>query len=169
MVSAIVAATAGVLGLMLGRYWDNHSETRRWRRDQRIRIYEQFASAYYASREAYRSVALLAPGTPQAEDAASRALDLGIDFNRTLIALWLHGSANVALSAHELDIEVNKLFMIARSRQFSWEAWRVERGPAERALERFTESVRAELGLPGVRVAVRIDELPTPTPPAAPS
>jgi len=167
MVAAIVAATAGVLGLVLGRYWDNHTETRRWRRDQRIRIYEQFASAYYASREAYRSVALLASGTEEAEEAANRALDRGVDFNRTLIALWLHGSANVALSAHELDIEVNKLFMIARSHQFPWEAWRAVRGPAERALERFTESVRAELGLPGVRVAVRIDDLPVPMPPTA--
>jgi hypothetical protein len=165
MVPAVVAAIAGVLGLVLGRYWDNHTEARRWRRDQRIRIYEHFASAYYASREAYRSVALLEPGTPDAEEAAARALDLGVDFNRTLIALWLHGSATVALAAHDLDIEMNKLFMTARSRRFTWDAWRVVRGPAERALERFTETVRAELGLPNVRVEVHIDDLAFPAPP----
>jgi hypothetical protein len=159
MVPAIVAAIAGVLGLVLGRFWDTHAEARRWRRDQRIRIYEQFASAYYASREGYRSVALLTPGSQEAEQAAARALDLGVDFNRTLIALWLHRSATVALAAHELDIEMNKLFITARSRHFTWDAWRVVPGPAERAPERFTETVRAELGLPRVRVEAHIDDL----------
>jgi hypothetical protein len=159
VVPAILAAVAGVLGLVLGRYWDSHAEARRWRRDQRVRIYEQFATAYYISREAYRSVAVLAPGTPDAEVAASTALGLGVDFNRTLIALWLHGSANAAVAAHELDIEMNKLFITAGSRQFTWDAWRAERSPAERALERFTETVRAELGLPRVNVDVHIDDL----------
>jgi hypothetical protein len=44
---------------------------------------------------------------------------LGVDFNRTMIALWLHGSAKVAAAAHELDIEMNKLFAEARIRQFT--------------------------------------------------
>ena len=159
MVPAIVAAAAAVLGLVLGRYWDSHAEARRWRRDQRIRIYESFASAYYASREAYRSAALLEPGTSAKEEAATKALDLGVDFNRTLIALWLHGSAQVALAAHELDIEMNKLYAEVRTRQFTWPAWRTRRASAERALERFTEAVRAELGLPRIAVEVHIDDL----------
>ena len=66
MESAVIASLAALLGLVVGRYWDSHAEARRWQRDQRIRIYEQLAGAYYASREADRSVALLEPGTDEA-------------------------------------------------------------------------------------------------------
>ncbi len=165
MDAAIIAGFAALFGLIVGRFWDTHAESRRWRRDQRIRIYEQFAGAYYTSREAYRAVALLSPGTPEAEQAANNALDLGVAFNRTVIALWLHGSASVASAAHELDLEVNKLFMTARSRHFTWDDWRVVRGPAERAMERFTETVRSELGLPHVPVTIHIDDLAAPAGP----
>jgi hypothetical protein len=156
---AIVGAVAAILGILAGRLWDNHSEARRWSRDQKIRIYEQFANAYYASREAYRTVALSSPGTPEAEQAADRALELNVDFNRTLIALWLHGTVPAAKAAHQLDIELNKLFMTARSRQLTLDEWRAARRSAERALEGFTETVRAELGLPPVPISVHIDDI----------
>jgi hypothetical protein len=98
-------------------------------------------------------------GTPAKEEAAARALDLGLDFNRTLIGLWLHGSAKVARAAHELDIEMNKLFVTARTQQFNWGDRRTRRASTERALERFTETVRSELGLPAIAVEVHIDDL----------
>jgi hypothetical protein len=157
--ATIVAGFAGLLGLLAGRFWDSRSEARRWRRDQRIRTYEEFAGAYYASREAYRVVALLDPGSADAEAAAGEAFDRGVTFNRAVVAVWLHGSAQVAIAAHEVDVALNELMITARSRRFTWEEWREWRAPAEHAIERFTEGVRAELSLPKVPVTIRIDRL----------
>jgi len=157
--ATIIAGFAGLLGLLAGRFWDSRSEARRWRRDQRIRTYEQFAGAYYASREAFRIVALLDPGSADAEAAASQAFDRGVTFNRAMVAVWLHGSAQVAIAAHQVDVALNELMMTARARRFTWEEWRERRAPAEHAIERFTEAVRAELSLPKVPVTIRIDRL----------
>ncbi|GAA0953523.1 hypothetical protein [Virgisporangium aurantiacum] len=165
MDAAIVAGLAALLGLAVGRFWDTHTEARRWRRDQRIRIYEQFAGAYYTSREAYRAVAVHQPGSVEEDAAASAALDLGAAFNRTVVAVWLHSSTPVAAAVHDLDVEVNKLFLAARSRRFTWPQWRDARRPAERAMERFTEAVRAELGLPRVPVTIHIDHRAAPNSP----
>jgi hypothetical protein len=160
MEPAAIAGLAALLGLVVGRFWDSHFEARRWRRDQRIRVYEQFADAYYGSREACQVVALLPPGTPEAERAAVSALELGVNFNRTLIALWLHASVPIVSAGHLVDVELNKLFTIARAREFTWDDWRAVRGPAERAMERFTEAVRGELGLAEVPITIHIDDLP---------
>jgi hypothetical protein len=152
MQSAIFAALAALLGLVIGRYWDGYSEARRWRRDQRIRIYEQFIGAYYASREAYRTLALVEPDTPEADEAFMRALDLAVDFNRSVVAVWFHGTAEVATAAHLVDVKVNELATVARLRKYSWEDWRTARAGAEHAAEGFTAVVRRELGLPDLDV-----------------
>ena len=78
MGSAALASLTAVLGLVVGRYWDYHSESRKWLRDQRIRIYEELAGAYYETREAYREVALAKPGTSNAEQASRHALDVNL-------------------------------------------------------------------------------------------
>lgn len=153
MESAIIAAAA-LLGLTLGRLWDSRNEARRWHRDHRIRIYEQFIGAYYASREAYRTLALLEPDSPEAEDAFGRALDLAVDFNRSVVAVWFHGSAAVATAAHLVDVKVNEMPDIARGRKYTWEDWRCARGEAEDAIEGFTEVVRHELGLPRLDIMI---------------
>lgn len=147
MDATLIAGLAGLLGLMLGRFWDYRSEAARWRRDQRIRIYEQIGSTYYATREAIRTMALVEHGTDKAAEAAFRALDAGAEFSRAIVAVWLHGSAPVATAVREINRELVKLFLTARAQQLSYEEWRVTRGPAEQALERFVEAVRAELAL----------------------
>lgn len=152
MQSAFVAAVAAILGLVVGRFWDVRAEAGRWRRDQRMRVYERFVGAYYASREAYRSLALHEPGTPEAEEALARALDLGVDFNQSVVAVWFHGSPRVSAAVHEVDVEVNKLAGVARLKRYTWEEWRVARSPAEHAAEQFIEVVRRELGLPEIAV-----------------
>jgi hypothetical protein len=160
MQSAIIAAMAALLGLALGRLWDSRNEARRWRRDQRIRIYEQFIGAYYASREAYRALALLEPDTPESEDAFGRALDLAIDFNRSVAAVWFHGTAAVATAAHLVDVKINEMPTIARAHKYTWEDWRRARGDAEDAIEHFTEVVRRELGLPQLDIMISYPRRP---------
>ena len=154
MESAIIAAMAALLGLALGRFWDSRNEARRWHRDHRIRIYEQFIGAYYASREAYRALALLEPGTSEADAAFAVALDLAVDFNRSVVAVWFHGSAAVAAAAHLVDVKVNEMPDLARARQYTWEDWRCARTEAEDAIERFAEVVRRELGLPDLEIMI---------------
>jgi hypothetical protein len=152
MQSAIIAALTAIVGLAVGRYWDGYSEKRRWYRDQRVRIYEEFIGAYYASREAYRALALTEPDTAEADEAFAHALDLGISFNRSVVAVWFHGTAEVAHAVHLVDAEVNKLATVARARKYSWEDWRLARAETEHAAERFTQVVRRELGLPDLDV-----------------
>jgi hypothetical protein len=160
MVTTLVAGLAGLLGLIVGRFWDSRSEARRWRRDQRVRTYEQFAAAYYRSREGFRRLALLDIGTSEADEVQAAALDNGVEFNRLVVAVWLHGSAMVSAAVREVDHEINRLFLAARTRKFTWDEWRSTRRPAEHALERFIEAVRAELSLPPSPVAIRIEALP---------
>ena len=152
MQSGIVAAVAALLGLVVGRFWDGRIEARRWQRDQRMRVYEQLVRAYYASREAYRTLALQEPGTPESDEALARALDLGVDFNQSVVAVWFHGSPAVAAAVHEVDMEVNKLAAVARMKRYTWDDWRVARSPAEHTAEHFIEVVRSELGLPDIAV-----------------
>jgi hypothetical protein len=154
--TALFAGLAAIVGLIVGHLWDARSEAIRWRRDQRIRAYEHVGHTYYKIREAFRVVALSNHGTAELNEAISRALDLGGEFNRAVFTVWLHGSEPVARTVGELSAKVNDLFLSVRSGQLSWEEWRVARGPAEAALERFAEAIRSELSLPHIPVAIRI-------------
>lgn len=68
----------------------------------------------------------------------------------------------MATAVRELDREVVKIFLAARTQKYSWEEWRVTRGPAENALERFVEAVRSELSLPQTSVALWIADIAPP-------
>ena len=162
MTAAVVGALAGFLGVILGRFWDRASEVARWRRDQRIRTYEDIGASYYELREAIRAVALLEPDTSESDLASSHVLDIGTHFNSGVVAVWLHGSVSVATSVRELDREIIKLFLLARTDRFTYEGWRTMRASADDALERFVEAVRLELSLPPVPVAIRIADLSEP-------
>lgn len=43
MEATLIAAVAGLVGLLLGRFWDRISESATWRRDTRTRCYEELA------------------------------------------------------------------------------------------------------------------------------
>jgi hypothetical protein len=154
MEPALIAALAAVLGVIAGRYWDTRNEARRWQRDQRVRIYEQFAASYFQLREAIRALALLPTTAPEAEQAAGSALDRGAEFNRTIIAVWLHGSKSVIASAHEVERAINDLYVTARGNHLTWEEWVVARQAGQRAIHGFTQSVRGELGLSSVSITM---------------
>jgi hypothetical protein len=153
MEPALIAALAAVLGLVAGRYWDSRAEARKWRRDQRVRIYEQFAASYFQIREAFRVLALLPADVLEADRAAGDALDRGVEFNRTIIAIWLHGSEPVIVCAHGVERAVNDLYVAVRSSQLSWEEWVVTREKAQLAMREFTQAVRAELGVAAVPIS----------------
>jgi hypothetical protein len=76
METAVVAALAGLFGIVLGRVWDLRLEAVRWRRDQRVHVYEDLATTYYAAREPLWVLAMTEPDTPEAGAAAIRALAL---------------------------------------------------------------------------------------------
>lgn len=155
MNAAILAALAGLLGLAIGRLWDSRAEATRWKRDQRIRIYESLADSYYQVREALRSLAMSEPNTAESEAAEVHVYEsVASGWNQHVVAAWLHGSPAVISAVENLDRNVVKLFLLSRARQFTWHEFQEERVPAQEALEQYIESVRKELRQPTLKATV---------------
>ena len=101
MVEAIWSLVAGLVGLLLGRFWDARSESGRWRRDLRVRSYEAVAVEFFALRATIREVSI-----SSRDPAGFRALTEQLwrrhaDWNARLTTLWLHGSEAAARAATE--------------------------------------------------------------------
>lgn len=155
MDAAILAALAGILGLVLGRLLDNRGEAARWKRDQRIRVYESLADSYYQIREAIRVLGMSEPGSADAEAAELHVYEIAASgWNQHVVASWLHGSPSVVRAVQHLDRSVVELFLLSRTRHFTWNEFQEARNPALEALESYIEAVRKELHLPGLRVTV---------------
>jgi hypothetical protein len=154
--SAVVGALAGILGLALGRFWDLKSESTRWRRDQRVRYYENLVQAYYRVREMIRLIGAIEPGTKNSQAAADRARKAGIEWSQCVVAVWLYGSAPVTATTKELDSQFNHLLHRALARRLAWDEteWRRQRFDAESALERLVSVIRKELELPDFPVNI---------------
>lgn len=156
METAAVAALTGLLGIVLGRVWDFRLEVVRWRRDQRVRIYEDLAATYYAAREPLLSMALTEPGTPEADAAEIRALGIAAQWNRGVVATWLHGSPPVTATLQKFDHQLSRLFDKARACRLTWDEFADEHRATEESLEAFIEAVRQELKHPPLSVRIRI-------------
>jgi hypothetical protein len=156
MNATVVGALAGLLGLVLGRLWDIRSEVSRWRRDQRAGIYERLAGAYYSLREALRKLAMSEPGTAESETAESRSPEAAAEWNREVIAAWLHGTKAVTKAIQQLDHEVVNLFLrvLGRDRRLTLHQVQADRAPMQEALQRYVEAVRKEFKQPNVKVDV---------------
>lgn len=152
MSAAIIAALAALLGLTLGRLWDIKSEHTRWRRDQRVSSYQSLASDFYRLREAMRRVSFVGPGDEEFSALVDKCREIGTDWNRSLVGVWLNGSEQVASAARHMDDAVNQLFMLVRERKLSPSDWRVGREPAQKSLEAFIEAVRQDLSLPSLSI-----------------
>ena len=148
MLTALIAAVAGVAGLIIGRWWDTRSESARWRRDRRIRSYEDVAAEFYRLREAVRLLAMVDPTTPDFDAQRSRVEDAYADWNRILAALWLHGSEDVATAAVKIDYEFNELLSEAIRTTVDWTGWPGLREPLYASFDDFVDAVRHELSLP---------------------
>ncbi len=148
MESAVVAGLAGLLGLALGRLWDHRSELSRWRRDERLRCYQDLMSSYYRLRESIRLLSATDPGTKASDAAANSVFEVGTEWSRDMVAVWLHGSESVTAVVKELDDRLMKLFLSAWAKQFTWNDWLPARIDAEAALERLILAIRRDLALP---------------------
>ena len=155
MESAVIGGLAALLGLILGRVWETRSESSNWRRDQRTRCYEQLFVIYYELRNRLRVLGATDPETPESGRAVDRVLEVAAQWESDVAAVWLHGSEPVTQAAKALDDEVNKLFMIARAQQLSWDDFRLKVIAAEGALEQLIAAIRRELRLPEFEVALR--------------
>jgi len=160
MEAAVFAALAGLLGIVLGRVWDFRLEVARWRRDQRIRVYEDLAATYYAARVPLLAMAMAEPGTPEADHAAIRVLGIAADWNRNVVATWLHGSSRVTAAVQEFDHQLSCLFDKSRTCRLTWEEFATAHQSTEESLEAFLEAARQELKLPPLKVRVRILKSP---------
>jgi len=155
MNAAILAALAGLLGVAVGRLWDTHAETKRWRRDQRLRVYERLIGAYYELREALRVLAMCEPETAESEVAEIRVYEVAAAaWNEQVVAAWLHGSPPVISAVETLDRHVVSLFFRARSRKFTWHEFLEDRQSTQEAHERYIEAVRKESRQPSLKVTV---------------
>ena len=157
MEAALIAAGAGLLGLLLGRFWDRISESTTWRRDMRMRCYEELAGTYYQLREAIRVLGTLEPDTTESDLAADHVLELGAKWERDVVAVWLHGSESVSTAVKQLDNRITELFLEARSAQLTWEEWRSRRAEPEAALEALISAIRREFRLPEFPIQLRLD------------
>jgi hypothetical protein len=155
--AALIAAATGLLGLLLGRFWDRISESATWRRDTRVRCYEEMAGTYYQLREAIRVLSALEPATAESDLAVDRVLELGAKWESDVVAVWLHGSQSVTTAVKELDNRITELFLEARSARLTWEEWRDRRAEAEAALEEVISAIRRDFRLPEFPIQLRLD------------
>lgn len=162
METTILVALSGLFGIVLGRVWDLRLEAARWRRDQRVRVYEDLAATYYAAREPLLGLAMAEPGTPEADAAAIRALAIAAEWNHGVVATWFHGSAPVTATLQQFDHRLSHLFDKARACRLTWEEFADEHRATEESLEAFIEAVRKELKYPPLKADVRIPRLPSP-------
>jgi hypothetical protein len=112
--------------------------------------YHDLASEFYRLREAMRRVSYVSREDEQFSILVERCRDIGTDWNKSLISVWLHGSEPAVGAARRLDDAVNELFTLVRQRQLSPADWRIEREPSQQCLEIFIETVRQDLSLPSL-------------------
>jgi hypothetical protein len=155
--ATLIAAGAGLLGLLLGRFWDRISEPTTWRRDTRMRCYEELAGTYYRAREAIRVLSTLEPGSAESDLAVDQVLELGAKWERDVVAVWLHGSESASTAVKELDNRITELFLQARSAQLTWEEGRSRRAAPEAGLEALISTIRREFRLPEFPIQLRLD------------
>ncbi len=151
MITAVIAAIAGLAGVAIGRFWDTRAESGRWRRDQRVRGYEDLAKEFYRYRASIRKCEV--PGSDNAvRDAEVAALyEHHAIWNERLTSVWVHGSERVAAAAYALDHELSVLVDLIL--QPTADSDRPARREAvHQRFDDYVDAVRADLSLPHLLV-----------------
>jgi hypothetical protein len=104
------------------------------------------------------------PDTAESESAEIRVLEAAVEWNRDMVAAWLHGSKPVTVAVEDFDHEVTGLYRRARLRRFSWLEFQEDRESTQEALERYIEAVRQELRRPAINVRIHYPSLGIPSP-----
>jgi hypothetical protein len=153
MTATLVAALTAILGIAIGRLWDNRAESTRWRRDQRAASYQNFAEQFQAITEVLRALATTDPDTASYSDKIEEIRIEGFkNWDSAFTAIWMHGATEVVTAATQLDRAVTDLFYRVSERQFTTQDWQDARLPARQAFERFLAAVRNDLRLPVVPI-----------------
>ncbi|WP_194838945.1 hypothetical protein [Nocardia sp. XZ_19_369] len=152
MMTALVAAFAGMFGIAIGRFWDTRAESARWRRDQRATSYLRIAEAYW---EILRELDAIA-GTQNTQGLGEprnwallspngmAALDR---WNSALMSVLVYGSPRVAGAAKNVDDCVDECGMKASSAQHDWESWATETSPLKKSFQDLLAAIRGDLKL----------------------
>jgi hypothetical protein len=144
---ALFATLAGILGIVLGRFWDARSEAGRWHRDQKTESYQHLAEAFIFLYEKIRSIALAEPDTEESNSAIDQYRLDNTTWANALFGVWLYGSAPVATAASLADLAAKELYRAAQARLFSLEDWDQARIPSVQAFEKFMSIARKDLHL----------------------
>ncbi|GII26447.1 hypothetical protein [Planosporangium mesophilum] len=169
MQATLLAGLAGLIGIILGRLWDTRSESRRWRRDQRMQSYQAVAGEFYRYREAIRELGHTARPGQEHDERSAEVHQLRTDWNRTLAALWLHGSERAVQCALAVDHQLAELRIRATAAVITDEDWPTRREPAQMAYDNFIDAIRHDLALSplkSLRAGAARRSAPPPTQPA---
>jgi hypothetical protein len=151
MLAAILAAISGALGVVVGRFWDVHSESKRWRRDMRVRSYEGVAAAFYQYREVLREVSESPRNGVEFSKQVLRVWKSHEIWNKRLSSLWLHGSKQAVVTAYELDHELAKLGEWILVHPIPEAEWAERKEPAQKRFDDYVDAVRKDLALPSLK------------------
>ena len=144
---ALLAAVSGLVGIILGRFWDTLSESQRWRRDQRVQSYQAVAGEFYRYRDSIRELGRAPRSGPVYNEGLAEVSKLRTDWNRSLATLWLHGSERAAACALSVDNRLSKLSARAMNEGIPDGHWPTYREPALVAYDDFVDAVRNDLSL----------------------
>ena len=144
---ALLVALSGLIGIIGGRFWDARSESRRWRRDQRMQSYQAVAGEFYRYRDAIRELGRVPSPGPEHDGRLAEVSKLRTDWNRSLATLWLHGSERAAASALSVDHQLSRLGTRAREEGIPDERWSADREPVLAAYDDFVDAIRNDLNL----------------------
>jgi hypothetical protein len=150
--SAILAALAGLIGLVAGRLWDTRSESTRWRRDQRVMSYQSVACEFYRYREVLRLTSACPKDSPDRVHATATLMEHHAVWNQCLSALWLHGSENAARAAYELDHAISILGDYVYEHEIPPDEWVLRKEEAQEKFDDYIDAVRKDLSLPALGV-----------------
>ncbi|MCA2207376.1 hypothetical protein [Nocardia rosealba] len=139
MTAALLAASAAVVGIVIGRFWDQRAETTRWQRDKRADSYQQLTGAFRTSYDTIQQIALA--DTP---DDHIATVDNHV-WHEALCSVWIYGTPEAVLAAARLDRILTQTFTAAKNRQHSASEWAVARVPARHGFEQFLATIRAEV------------------------
>ncbi|MEV0551782.1 hypothetical protein [Nocardia salmonicida] len=154
MIPATLAAIAGVLGIVIGRFWDSHAESTRWRRDQKTASYQRYAEEFQSSYGLIRAIALADRASETFTETLARAKADGFQASdAAFITVWMHGSASVVEAATRVEHAMTDLYERAQEHTVSVDGWRQMADPTRRAFEGFLHTMRNELALPAVTSA----------------